>query len=249
MLLVSHEGQYSFLPGIDAYSSGVVAAPGYEVVHATLHAPVPYREGFDLIARHLRAASRSRATLCAIELRIPEPLSFDGFAGFNVGYRAILADWGLLVDGRNPIARTNVAPLVAGPSSPSLYGFSYTMPAVAAGPATFVVAGSGELRPGTRAAEGIVRNGETSPEAIRDKAAFVMSVMQARLTALGGHWSQITAIDVYTAHAVDPVLAGAILAPMGAAAVHGVRWFPSRPPIVGLEFEMDLRGVHQEVRV
>jgi hypothetical protein len=29
----------------------------------------------------------------------------------------------------------------------------------------------------------------------------------------------------------------------GPAAVHGVRWYPSHPPIIGLEYEMDLRGV------
>jgi hypothetical protein len=36
---------------------------------------------------------------------------------------------------------------------------------------------------------------------------------------------------------------------MGASAVHGLHWFYSRPPIVGLEFEMDLRGVRREERV
>ena len=33
------------------------------------------------------------------------------------------------------------------------------------------------------------------------------------------------------------------------AAIHGVRWFPSRPPVIGLEYEMDLRGVAREVLV
>jgi len=35
--------------------------------------------------------------------------------------------------------------------------------------------------------------------------------------------------------------------PAGAAALHGVRWFPSRPPVVGLDYEMDLRGVAREI--
>jgi hypothetical protein len=38
-----------------------------------------------------------------------------------------------------------------------------------------------------------------------------------------------------------------ILSAAGAAAVHGVRWYPSHPPIVGLEYEMDLRGVAREI--
>ena len=39
-------GGYRFLPGIPAFSSGVVAQPGWEIVHATLIQPVPWREGF-----------------------------------------------------------------------------------------------------------------------------------------------------------------------------------------------------------
>ena len=47
-------GGYRFLPGIPAFSSGVVAQPGWEIVHATLTAPVPWREGFARIDRQLR---------------------------------------------------------------------------------------------------------------------------------------------------------------------------------------------------
>jgi hypothetical protein len=36
---------------------------------------------------------------------------------------------------------------------------------------------------------------------------------------------------------------------MGPAAVHGVHWYLSRPPIEGLEYEMDMRGVRREVRL
>ena len=43
------------------------------------------------------------------------------------------------------------------------------------------------------------------------------------------------------------ILVEEILRPAGAAAIHGVRWFPSRPPILGLEFEVDLRGVLREL--
>ena len=33
----------------------------------------------------------------------------------------------------------------------------------------------------------------------------------------------------------------------GAAAIHGVHWYPSRPPIRGLDYEMDMRGVAREL--
>jgi hypothetical protein len=38
-----------------------------------------------------------------------------------------------------------------------------------------------------------------------------------------------------------------ILAQAGPAAIHGLRWFPSRPPIKELEFEVDMRGVARDV--
>ena len=239
-------GQYRFLPGIAPYSSGVVAMPGHQVIHVTLRAPVPWRDGFALIDHHLRDAQRPRAALCAIALRSPKPFTFEGFAEFNAGYRAVLEAWGLLVEGANPIARTNVAPLVAAPAEPSLYGFAYTVPGAAPRP-TFVVAGSGEVI--ELAAERIVRRGEISPDAIREKAAFVMGVMQHRLRGLGADWGDVTAIDVYTPHPIEPFVRDVLLGVAGPAAIHGVRWYPSHPPIIGLEYEMDMRGVARELVV
>ena len=240
---------YRFLPGGEPYSSGVVATPGWEMIHATLQAPVPWRAGFAGIERHLRALGRPRTALAAIELRIPTPLTFGGFAEFNGGYRALLGEWGLLVDGRNPIARTNVAPVVGPPAEASLYGFSYTVAAEAAGRPTFVAAGSGEIRPGQAGRAGVVRPDETSPDAMREKALHVMGVMRARLAGLGASWADVTAVGIYAATPLDSFLATDILAPMGPAAIHGVHWYLSHPPIAGLAFEMDLRGVRREVRV
>src|SRR4029453_14510505 len=136
------DGHYRFLPGIAPFSSGVAAVVGYQVIHATLRTPIPWRDGFALIDRHLRSEGRPRAALCAIELRSPAPFTFDGFDTFNSGYQALLKEWSLLVDGANPIARTNVAPVVGAPPEPSLYGFGYTVPGASAR-ATFIVAGAG----------------------------------------------------------------------------------------------------------
>jgi hypothetical protein len=237
-------GQYRFLPGIAPYSSGVVAMPGHQVVHVTLRAPVPWREGFARIDQQLRDERRPRAALCAIALRTPKPFTFEGFAEFNAGYRAMLEAWGLLIHGANPIARTNVAPLIAAPAQPSLYAFGYTALGSTPRP-TFVVAGSGEVV--ELAAERIVRRGERSPDAIREKATFVMGVMQNRLHGLGADWSDVTAIDVYTPHPIEPFVRDVLLATAGSAAIHGVRWYPSHPPIIGLEYEMDMRGVAREL--
>jgi hypothetical protein len=248
-LLPGPDPSYRFLPGGEPYSSGAVATPGWEVIHATLQAPVPWREGFAAIERHLRALGRPRTALCAIELRIPTPLTFAGFAEFNRGYRALLGEWGLLVDGRNPVARTNVAPVVGPPAEPSLYAFSYTVAAEEAGGPTFVAAGSGELRPGPASRASVVRPDETSADALREKAAHVMGVMQARLTGLGATWADVTAVGVYTVHPLESFLATEVLAAMGPAGTHGVHWYLSHPPIAGLAYEMDLRGVRREVRL
>jgi hypothetical protein len=245
------EGDYRFLPGIAPYSCGVAAAPGFEIVHATFQTPPPYREGFDRVAAHLQAAGRPRAALCGIELRSPRPFTFPGFAAFNREYAAILQDWGLFVDGINPVARTNVAPAVEPPPEPVLYGFSYTAPCASGthDGSTFVVAGAGELPEGVLDAGGIVAAGDTSPAGIARKAEFVMGLMEARLRGLGGDWHHVTAIDVYTIHPFDGLLPTTILGRAGASAAHGIRWFYSRPPVEGIEFEMDLRGVRSEIRV
>ena len=195
-VLADHPGgDYRYLPGISAFSSGAVAGPGHEIVHATLAAPVPWRAGFARIEQHLRALGRPRAALCGIELRSPRPFTFDGFAQFNEGYRSLLAEWDILVGDDNPIPRTNVAPVVGAPAEPSLCAFAYTVPGTTPTP-TFVVAGAGELRDRARGPDGIVRHGDTSAEAMREKARFVMATMADRLRALGAEWSRVTAIDV-----------------------------------------------------
>jgi hypothetical protein len=250
MPLVEHRtGNYRFLPGIAPYSCGVVSSPGFEIAHVTLHQPVPYRHGFERIERHLAEADRPRAALCGVELRSPRPFTFAGFAEFNATYAKILEDWGVFVDGVNPVARTNVAPEINPPSEPVLHGFSYSRPAASESPPTFVVAGAGELPEGVLAAEGIIAAGQTSSEGIAAKARFVMDLMEARLEGLGVGWPVVTAIDVYTVHPLERLLPGVILERSGPASHRGVHWFFTRPPIVGIEFEMDLRGVRSELRL
>ena len=239
-------GGYRYMPGISAFSCGTVAMGRHEIVHVTLAAPVPWRDGFARIDRHLAEQQRPRTALCGIELRSPQPFTFDGFGQFNDGYRARLAEWKILVGDDNPIPRTNVCPVAAAPAEPSLYAFAYTISGHTAAP-TFIVAGAGELADRAQGPEGIIRHGDTSPGAMREKARFVMATRQERLRTLGGDWSRVTAIDIYTPHPIHEFLADEILRPAGGAAIHGVRWYPSRPPIQGLEYEMDLRGVAREL--
>ena len=117
-----------------------------------------------------------------------------------------------------------------------MYGFSYTVENPAA-PPTFCGAGGGETL-----GDGIVREGDASSDGMREKAGRVMDIMEERLFGLGMQWKDVTAVNVYTASTNADWLAPQLLSRMGAEAVHGVHWYLSRPPIIGLDFEMDLRG-------
>jgi hypothetical protein len=248
MALIDHpSGDYRFLPGIAPYSCGAVSVPGFEIAHVTLHRPLACIVGFGMIREHLEREGRPKSALCGIELRSPRPFSFEDFAEFNRAYAAILEDWGVFVGGANPVARTNVAPQWSPPAEPVLYGFSYSRPCRADQPPTFVVAGAGELPEGVLSPEAIVRGDETSRGAMIEKAAFVLDLMENRLKGLGVGWEQVTAADIYTVHPLERLLLEVIHNRIGPAALHGIRWFLARPPIVGIEFEMDVRGVRSEL--
>ena len=245
-LLDQPDGNYRFLPngGKTPYSCGAIAARGYEIVHATLRQPLRWRDGFAFIAHHLASIDRPRAALCAIELRGAKPYRPDQWLGpgtFNQEYIDLIASWGLFVGTENPVARTNVSPGVNAPSEQVLFAFSYTVPAGDDAPPTFVVAGSGEVPD--------VRRGETSPDALREKTRDVMNTMRTRLSALGGRWEDVTAVDVYTVHDFTSFLIPEILEPIGSATRWGIHWYYSRPPIDDREVEIDLRGVRQEIQL
>jgi hypothetical protein len=71
--------------------------------------------------------------------------------------------------------------------------------------------------------------------------------MERRLQGIGASWSQVTATNIYTVYDVNAMLATVILPRIGAAAQHGVTWHYTRPPIVGIEYEMDVRGGTREI--
>ena len=128
-----------------------------------------------------------------------------------------------------------------------MHAFAYTMPAAVTNqPPSLVIAGAGELRDGVLVAEGIVRRGDTSPEAIREKAAYVMKVMEERLDGLGARWDLLNQINVYTVHPLGGFIEDVVLNRLGPARRMGIHWHHARPPVVDIEFEMDMRGVSRE---
>ncbi len=247
MLLDHLQGDYRFLKGIGPYSCGVVAMPGFEIVHSRLMQPVPLHLGYQQMAKRLEHQGRSIKALCAMQLRIPAPLSFEGFADFNQEYRQRLIELDLLLDGINPLARTNIALPTLGIQEPMLHAFSYTIPSDLNTP-TFIIAGAGDLKDQTDLSpDAIVRPAETSEDALREKATVVMAVMQERLSGLQVNWALATCVDVYTTQVRFSYLSDIVLMPIGKASWHGINWHYGVPPIRGLDFEMDVRGVRKEV--
>ncbi|MGE0850224.1 MAG: hypothetical protein AB7O44_11480 [Hyphomicrobiaceae bacterium] len=239
-------GGYRFIPGVFQYSGGAAAQPGYAVERVTFGRPVPLAQGFERVAAIIKARGRPLTAFCACELRSPAPFTDAGFKGFNELYCETLAKWGIYDPAAkvNPVARSNVCPEIDPPAEPSFHAFSFTVAAETKTP-TFVVAGSGEAREGGAVyRERTVRYGETSPEAMREKAIFVLGEMERRLGLLGFTWNTTTATQVYTVHDPHPFIADEIV--RRGAARNGLTWHFCRPPVQGLEYEMDCRGVAAE---
>ena len=236
-------GGYRVIPAVFQYSGGVAAEPGYEIVRARFHRPVPLAAGFARIAATIRAAGRPLTAFCACELRSPAPFSEDGFRAFNEVYVGTLREWGVVEGATNPVARSNVCPALEPPAEPSFHAFCFTVTAQAA--PSFVVAGSGEAPEGkANYRDHIVAPGDVSPDGMRQKARFVLAEMERRLAALGFAWHDTTAAQVYSVHDIHPLLADEII--RRGAMSSGLTWHFCRPPVVGLEYEMDCRGVAKE---
>lgn len=238
-VLAFPDGAYRFAPGASPFAAGVAAEPGFEIERARFASPVPLPEGYRRIEARLKEVGRPLAALCAVELRCPAPYGPEGFAAFNKGYVEVLKGWGLFrVGGLNPVARTNVCPELEPPSTPSLHAFGYTVPGRAR---SFVVAGAGEVPDGKGSyPERIVRRGDVSPDGLREKARWVMAELERRMGALGAGWADATAAQVYSAHPLP-------VEELRAAFRTELAWHRARPPLLELDFEMDVRATPREI--
>jgi hypothetical protein len=240
-------GGYRFIEHAFQYSGGVAAEPGFAIERVRLARMLPLGDGFDAIEAHLRRRGRPPGAFCACELRSPAQFTDEGFIAFNRHYVQRLEGWGIFRDEVNPVARSNVCPEIDPPAMPSLYAFSYTVPAAADYARTdFVAAGSGEADGASGPyAERIVRRGDTSPDGLREKARFVLGAMERRMAALGRSWADGTATQLYTVFDIYPAVAEDFVR-RGAVAA-GLTWHYARPPVLGLDVEVDVRGVSREI--
>jgi hypothetical protein len=234
-------GNYRFIPGVFQYSAGAAALPGYAVRRVRFRNPVPLKEGFARVEAIIRDAGRPLTSFCACELRSPAPFTDEGFRAF---YVVTLQKWGIYDGKVNPVARSNVCPEIDKPAKPSFHAFSFTVPSKDNAP-SFVIAGSGEAREGGATyKERTVRYGETSADALAEKARHVLGEMERRLGAFGYGWADTTATQVYTVYDLHPFLGDEIV--RRGAARAGLTWHFARPPVVGLDYEMDCRSVADE---
>ena len=90
----------------------------------------------------------------------------------------------------------------------------------------------------------IIRRNETSTEAMREKATYVVQVMGDRLNKIGGDWEIVNRINIYTNHSISHLAEDLVLPNVNQ--LHGLNWYQSRPPVIDIEYEMDLRGINQE---
>jgi hypothetical protein len=229
-------GGYSSLGISGAIADGVVALPGFEIVQATFAKPLPLEQAFQSIATYLEHHNRPMQALCALQLRSPKTFSPAEFGTFNQGYLKLLEHYHILIDGKSPLARTNVVP-VSPPDIPSVYTFSYTMPSQEQRK-TFVAAGVGDIRDDGS----IIRSGETSEEAWLEKIQFITDALRKVVEQLGVNWQDTTRLNFYGLQS----LPSNTLNLLEGATRHGITWYESVPPIAGLDAEIDVRGVHQE---
>lgn len=242
---VFESGGYRYAPGVSQYSAGVAAQPGYALHRVRFNTPLPLAQGFERIEAHLKKIGRPVQAFCACELRSPAPFTEQGFRDFNEIYIGTLKRWGIFLDGVNPVARSNVCPLISPPSEPSIHAFSYTMPDYNS-ESTFVIAGSAEAPEGHGTyREVTVALRDLSIEGLSKKMTFVISEMQRRMQQLGFDWPDVTATQVYTIHDFHSLLADQFEATK--ALEQGLTWHFNRPPVVDLEYEMDCRAVFQEL--
>lgn len=239
-------GGYRAIKGVFQYSAGVAAEDGFEIVRARFQRPPPLGEAFAAIEAYLAEQGRPMTAFCACELRSPAPFTEEGFVAFNREYVGRLESWGLILDGVNPVARTNVCPALSPPRQVSLHAFSYTMPRTSSAAGGFVVAGSGEAPEGRgNYRDHAIRLGDRSPEGLREKARWVLGEMERRMEALGSGWPEATAVQLYTVYEIHPFLETELAA--RGAMRQGLTWHYVRPPVVDLDYEMDARGVAREI--
>lgn len=229
------QGNYRFIAVEGrAFSGGAVADPGYDIVHARFARPISLLQGLKAAERVVAQAGRPILALAGFELRIPAPLTVKAFASFNEAYVERLRELGLHVGSLMPAARTNVAVVATDVTEPSLYALSYTTPTpIPRQRKAFVLSG-------------IPEEERSDPASMLDS---IMNALLARMADIEVSWDDVTEIQVYGLEITQAAIEDRVLKRAGRAAVQGIHWFPSLPPIDSLTLEVDVRSAGTELVV
>ncbi len=236
-------GDYKFIvsPG-GPFSSGVAAMPGFALRRVRFLRPIPMAAGFAFIKTHLEREGRPVTALAACELRSPAAMTMEQFQQFNGEYLKTLHQWGCKAGDINPLARSNLAPITEIPDEAMLFAFTYPVPDPGAS-GDFLILGKPDIRDGATA-DRIVVGRDVSLKGLETKARFVMDAMRERVAALGCDWATVTGAQIYTVHDVRPLL-DTVFAESNISQI-GLAWYPAWPPVIGMEFEVDVRSVRTE---
>lgn len=237
-------GNYRFIvsPG-GPFSSGVAAMPGFALRRVRFAHPIPMADGFAFVKAHLGREGRPITALTACELRSPAAMTVEQFQAFNGEYLKPLHQWGCKAGEINPLARSNLAPITEIPSEAMFFAFTYTVPEAGAS-GDFLISGKPEIRDGVTT-DRIVGGRDVSLKGLETKARFVMNAMRERVDVLGCDWAAVTAAQIYTVHDIRPLL-DTVFTEYGVSQI-GLAWYPAWPPVIGMEFEVDVRCVRTEL--
>ena len=239
-------GGYRYIPAVFQYSGGVAAEDGFELERARFMAPVPLAEAFAAVEAHLKAIGRPITAFAQCELRSPAPFTDQGFIDFNKQYVTTLERWGIYKDGVNPVARTNVCPMYDEPAEPSMLAFTYTVPAATRAPHLHAV--RRRRRPRRiaalqRAHRALRRHARPRDCARRWSSSSTRWSAGSRRSASAGR--------MRSARRPTPCRTSAIWSARNwrrrGAIESGLVWHYARPPVIGLEYEMDVRGTAREL--
>lgn len=238
--------KFSYIPAINAYSSGVTPAAGYSLVGLRFDKPTTFLKAIEYLDKYLPTVGLDPTNIVSFEFRSPKPFSFNGFGDFNEVYYNELKRRNLLIDSINPIARTNVSPVYMQITEPLLFGL-HVLKESNTPNKDYVVAGSGEVD-GALDPNNIIARGDLTPSGLEKKARFVLEEMRNRLLALRNEYVMPTEVNVYTVHEIAglPALIDEYLPGLAKSCIN--IWV-SAPPIIEVEFEMDLRRLSTQLLI
>jgi hypothetical protein len=234
-------GHYRVLPSGTAYCAAVVPDEGYGVVRVQLQPWLPLERAWALFEAHLKREHLPVQAFCGIELRVPEPLTFDRWSAFNVPYLEQIGRWGLRHGELSGVCRSNIALALHPPKVMSASAFSYVAPAGGAG-RSFLLSGQADIdRDGK-----IIAAGDTGPAAMRQRTRFTLDTVAATLAQIGASWRDTTQLALFHAHDIPGLWDADLLGGLGEAVARGELVYRARPPIAGGEVELEARAVKRE---